>query len=86
MQQQIAAAKQNAVNRGQTVEIVFHTLDDSHSLTSLVLYHRIIFEGFRYNLNLGHAAQCLNLRILSVENLAGDGSNLQFGIECRKVI
>ena len=86
VQQQIAAAKQNAVNRGQTVEIVFHTLNDSHSLTSLVLYHRIIFEGFRYDLNLGHAAQCLNLRILSVENLAGDGSDLQFGIECRKVI
>ena len=47
MQHELPPAEKNTVNSGQILEIILNSLDHRHSLTALILNHRILFQGLR---------------------------------------
>lgn len=59
-------------------------IDHRHSLTALILNHRILFQGLRKNSDLRHPAQSFYTRFLSVKDLSGDSRNFQLRIKSRK--
>ena len=75
MQHELPPAEKNTVNSGQILEIILNSLDHRHSLTALILNHRILFQGLRKNSDLRHPAQSFYTRFLSVKDLSGDSRN-----------
>ena len=81
MEDELTVANQNLIDMSETIEVVFHTLDHHHRLTTVIDGERLILDTFGGNLDLRQLAYLREHGVVGSHRLTLHGFYLQLGVE-----